>query len=205
MLAVAPVTDGIEYVCAQAETLPFPDAGFPLITVSMAFHWFDRDRFLTEANRLLAPGGWLVLYGYNYTKSMRDEPGFATWVSEQLLQRYPLGARNGTPVTDDELTGHGLAPRGRTEFTEFRSYSLDGYTRNVLTHSYVISRVEGGQETLEDATKWLRAGLAPFFRDATERDFEFSGWMTWVQKSATRRPAVGDGAIDLDSRRAPRL
>lgn len=190
MLAAAPAAEGIEYVCAQAESLPFPEASFQLVTVSMAFHWFDRERFLAEVNRLLVNGGWLVLYGYNYTKAMRDEPGFATWVEEALLKRYPLSARNGTPVTDAELAVHGLIARGRTDFTEFRSYSLEDYAQNVLTHSYVIARVEGGAETFAEASQWIREGLSPFFRGFSRRDFEFSGWTTWVQKGSLPVPGV---------------
>lgn len=190
MLAAAPAVDGIDYLCAQAETLPFTNSSFPLITVSMAFHWFDRDRFLAEAVRLLEPGGWLVLYGYNYTKVMSHEPGFPEWVKGSLLKRYPLTSRNGTSVTEPELAAHGLTLRERTEFDERRDYGLEEYTQHILTHSYVINRVDGGGETLEEAAQWIRGGLAPFFRGAAVRKLEFSGWITWVQKEAQHSPAV---------------
>jgi ubiquinone/menaquinone biosynthesis C-methylase UbiE len=44
---------GVRYVEAPAEDLPFADGSFQLITVALAFHWFDRPRFLAEARRVL--------------------------------------------------------------------------------------------------------------------------------------------------------
>ncbi len=62
MLAQAEPTLNVAYACSSAERLPFLDASFDLLTVALAFHWFDRDPFLTEARRVLSPNGWLVIY-----------------------------------------------------------------------------------------------------------------------------------------------
>jgi len=43
MLAMAQTDPAIKYVGAPAEQLPFPDECFDLITVSWAFHWFQRE------------------------------------------------------------------------------------------------------------------------------------------------------------------
>ena len=58
MLAQAEARDGVEYVVAPAEELPFEDESYDLVTVGLAFHWFDRERFLPEAHRVLRPDGW---------------------------------------------------------------------------------------------------------------------------------------------------
>src|SRR4029434_8150559 len=55
MLARAPVHERIRYVEASAEQLPLGDSSADLMTVSLAFHWFDRGRFLAEARRVLQP------------------------------------------------------------------------------------------------------------------------------------------------------
>jgi ubiquinone/menaquinone biosynthesis C-methylase UbiE len=62
MLHLAALSDKIHYTLATAENQPFNNATFDLITVSSGVHWFSIDAFLTEANRLLKPAGWLVLY-----------------------------------------------------------------------------------------------------------------------------------------------
>ena len=48
---------GVQYVEASGEDLPFADGSFRLVTVALAFHWFERSRFLTEASRCLTRAG----------------------------------------------------------------------------------------------------------------------------------------------------
>ena len=67
MLAEVEEVSGIRYVEAPAEVIPLPDASFDLITAGLAFHWFDQDRFLSEAQRLLKSGGWLVNYNNGFS------------------------------------------------------------------------------------------------------------------------------------------
>ena len=44
--------------------MPFEDGVVDLVTSMTAAHWFDRPRFLLEADRLLRPGGCLALLSY---------------------------------------------------------------------------------------------------------------------------------------------
>ncbi len=55
-------TAPIEFVAAAAESLPFADGAFALVTCRIAAHHFGDPRaFLAEARRVLAAGGVLVL------------------------------------------------------------------------------------------------------------------------------------------------
>ena len=59
MLACAEADARIRYFVASAEELPFGDGEFDLVTVGLAFHWFDQERFLREARRVLKDSvGW---------------------------------------------------------------------------------------------------------------------------------------------------
>lgn len=54
--------DNVVTAAADAENLPFPAASFDLVTCRIAAHHFpDNGRFLTEAARVLKPGGLLAL------------------------------------------------------------------------------------------------------------------------------------------------
>jgi len=76
MLNLAAHTDKINYSVASAEQQPFSDNSFDLITVSSGVHWFDIDKFLIEANRLLKSKSWLVLYENYFISEMVGNDNF---------------------------------------------------------------------------------------------------------------------------------
>ncbi|XP_067439351.1 putative methyltransferase DDB_G0268948 [Thunnus thynnus] len=54
----------VSYRQCPAEELPFASGEVDLVTAMTAAHWFDRQRFLQEADRVLRPGGCLALLSY---------------------------------------------------------------------------------------------------------------------------------------------
>ena len=54
----------IAYQVANAESAPFADESFDLITVGQALHWFDVPTFHSEAQRVLKPKGIIAEWGY---------------------------------------------------------------------------------------------------------------------------------------------
>lgn len=52
---------GVQVIDAAAEAMPLPDRGAALVIACSAFHWFDREAFMAEAARVLAPRGVLAL------------------------------------------------------------------------------------------------------------------------------------------------
>jgi SAM-dependent methyltransferase len=80
-LAHAPAHERIEYRVATAEDSGLSAASADVITVAQALHWFAVDRFYTEARRVLAPGGALVVWSYN--DAVLDDP-----VLDAALQHF---------------------------------------------------------------------------------------------------------------------
>ncbi|XP_054480167.1 putative methyltransferase DDB_G0268948 [Anoplopoma fimbria] len=54
----------VSYRECPAEDLPFSSGEVDLVTAMTAAHWFDREKFLLEADRVLRPGGCLALLSY---------------------------------------------------------------------------------------------------------------------------------------------
>nr|XP_006643557.1 PREDICTED: putative methyltransferase DDB_G0268948 [Lepisosteus oculatus] len=59
-----PGFSNITYRAGSAEEMPFPDSSVDLITAASAAHWFDAERFLKEAHRVLKPQGCMALLGF---------------------------------------------------------------------------------------------------------------------------------------------
>lgn len=54
----------VQYHVCPAETTPFTDAFFDLITVGQALHWFDFERFNAEVKRVAKPDSIIAVWTY---------------------------------------------------------------------------------------------------------------------------------------------
>jgi SAM-dependent methyltransferase len=174
MLARAPREAGVRYVEAPAEDLPFEDRSFRLITVALAFHWFDRSRFLAEARRVLEPSGWLVVYDNGFFGEMKENPKHERWYRKVYLVRYPSPPRQGETLTDDECRKHGLRLVERESYTNEVSFSAEELASYLMTQSNVTVAVEAGGESPESVREWLVTSVAPIF-ERSRGTFRFGG------------------------------
>jgi SAM-dependent methyltransferase len=67
----------LRFVEGAAENLPFPDAHFDLVNVSMGFHWIEQEKFLKNAFRVLNTDGFLNVDCYGFTGEMLERTDFA--------------------------------------------------------------------------------------------------------------------------------
>lgn len=180
MLAQAEPRPAITYMEASAEALPFADESFDLITTALAFHWFDRDRFLSEVGRLLRPNGWLVIYNNAFRGRMRQNESFERWFRDEYLARYPTPPRHSTSIPDADWQRHGLQPvHGESYRNEvaFTVHELAGY---LSTQSNIVAAVEQGNERLDDVLRNLVTGMTPLF-PTPSATFEFGGTIQYVR------------------------
>lgn len=183
MLARAPRVENIEYVEAPAEDLPFAEGSFDLLSVSSAFHWFDRARFLSEARRVLRPEGWLVVYDNAFRGEMKENPGFEAWFRERYLSRYPSPPRDRRPFGDEDAVRHGFRFIGREDYENEVRFSVEELAGYLETQSNVIAAVEEDSEDIEEVHAWLLGSLTPLFLGA-QATFVFGGYIWYLRPSA---------------------
>ena len=59
----------IEIVNAPAENTGIPTVTIDLVTAAQAFHWFDKEKFKAECERILTPNGHLAVVWNNHVPS----------------------------------------------------------------------------------------------------------------------------------------
>lgn len=77
-LAQAPPLPNVRYRVATAESTPFPDEYFDLITVAQAVHWFDQAAYHAEVRRVAGPGTVLAEWGYNLVQT--NDVALDAWI-----------------------------------------------------------------------------------------------------------------------------
>ncbi len=173
MLSHAPTHERIRYVEARAERMPFDVASLGLITVALAFHWFERQQFMLEAKRVLRPGGWLVIYNDGFTGRMSGDDNYEKWNREHYLARFPTPPRKSQPLTDTDAAAYGFEPSGSDQFVHEVEFTPDQLVSYLLTQTNVISAVEVGREDLQSVARWLLNSIQPLFARNVE-SFLFS-------------------------------
>jgi SAM-dependent methyltransferase len=184
MLKAAAKHPNVEYRQSAGERTPFQDGQFDLITAGQAFHWFDHDAFLAESHRLLRAPGWLVVYTSRFTGEMKGEPTFSDWFKGEYPNRYPTPPRDRTPVTEELARRHHFVLRGEEEFSNEIGMTIQRFTDYQLSTTNVIAAVKEGTGGFDDAARWIRASLKPFFLDRRERVFLFRGRIWYLEKAA---------------------
>ncbi len=60
--------ENIEYSVCPAESTPFADNTFDLVTIAQAYHWIKWDEFRKEATRVCKPRAVIAIWTYNRNK-----------------------------------------------------------------------------------------------------------------------------------------
>jgi SAM-dependent methyltransferase len=168
MIRSANEREGVSFVLAMAELLPFADAVFDLATIASAIHWFEPSA-LREVRRVLNDGGSLLLYDVWFRAEMADVPGFDRWLQEASDTRYQDVHKNPRP----DVAAMGFELRWDEDLRRDIPMSLDELVDYLMTHSERIAAVRSGRESEEEQRRFLSDGMTPFFEGVQRRRLGF--------------------------------
>lgn len=183
MIALAERDERIEYKVADALSLPFGENEFDLMTLSSAFHWLEREKFLREAGRVLRAQGWLIVYDNYFSGRMEENAAFETWYRESYLSKYPPPPRASTAFNAEDSGNACFHLAGDERYENGISFSIEGLIDYLTTHSNVIAAVEAGSEEISEVRLWMRENVKPLFGDLQEATFLFYGPIRYLKSS----------------------
>ena len=130
-----------------AEETSLPTGKFDFVVAGQAFHWFDQPRARQEFQRILKPGGWVVLV-WNERRTA-STPFLRAY--EALLLEYATDYQdvNHTRITDDDFA-HFFAPHSfsKSTFPNEQIFDLTALTGRVLSSSYCPNQGDDGYEEM---------------------------------------------------------
>lgn len=184
MLKLALNKDEIKYSLANAENQPFSSNEFNLITVCSGVHWFDIDKFLVEANRLLSSKGWLILYDNFFISEMEDVESFSNWYPEVYLKKFPAPMRNNSySWSEDNLSSKNLILENEEEFKNPIIFTKDELILYFTTQSNITAAIECGQTSYNEVEEWLNKELIQFYLTNNTRTLKFGNWIKYLRKN----------------------
>lgn len=138
-------------VRGSAEAIPLVDGCADSIVVGQAFHWFDVDRALAEAARVLRPGGTLGLIW-----NRRDES--VPWVrhlSKLLDSPHEWDERWSADLMETLEFDRRFSAAEHTRYRLWQRLNREGLVQLVSSRSYIASMAAEDRQRLLDQVRTL--------------------------------------------------
>lgn len=134
---------GVEARAARAEALPVADGSVDAVLAGQAFHWFEQERFLAEAARVLRPGGMLGLLWNVFDDRVE-------WVAElaELLEAFDRQTRHGPAVGPPFAGQAGFAEPESRQVPHARRLDADLLVELASTRSRTLTLSPADRERL---------------------------------------------------------
>lgn len=126
--------NNITSVSATAEHTGIADSSVDLITVAQAFHWFDRDAFKSECQRILRGNGYVVLvWNDRDISNAVIKDNFE--VNKKFCPEFK-GSSNGMNFEKENFINFFCGDFEMTEFVNNYVYDMEIFINRNLSSSY---------------------------------------------------------------------
>ncbi len=167
----------IKTVAANAEVTGLPDGSFDVVTAGQCWHWFNRAQAAREVQRLLRPGGRLVIAHFDWIPLV----GNLTEATETLIEKHNAewsygGLPGMHPAWLADLTVAGYEDIETASFDHMQPYShADWHGRIRASAGVAASLDEPGVEAFD---RELAAMMAKSFPDDPQLVRHRVWWVT---------------------------
>jgi SAM-dependent methyltransferase len=149
------------FAVGTAEALPFAARTFDLVTAAGALNYVDLRRCFADVERVLAPGGTLVIYDFSSGRRSPSTARLAEWF-DAFEQEYPFPPGYDMDVRAVDYAHAGLRLSHYEEYELVLPMAAADYLDYVLTETNVerALRAGAGERAVRE---WCERGLAPIF------------------------------------------
>ena len=168
MVQVAPQIDaGAAFIHGNAETLPFADNTFDLLTAAGSLNYIDLNRFFPEARRVLAQNGILFVYDFSQPRD--------SWFTD-FITRYPSPPGHARKLDPDILAtlASGLQITTANSFDLALAMSPAAYVDYAMTETNVAHAIAQGTPEPE-IRHWCTQTIG-----TTSRNLLFPGYYAFL-------------------------
>lgn len=173
----------INYSISYAENQPFLNNEFDIITVCSGIHWFDIDKFLIEANRILKNRAHLVIYDNFFISEMKGKVSFDKWFPNVYLKKFPSPKRNNNYNWNNEyLKRSNFELMKEDRFKNEVEFTKEELILYFTTQSNISNAIKRGANYL-DIENWLDKELSQFYNDnKVKQTISFGNWIKYLKK-----------------------
>jgi len=170
---------GAWFVAARAEAIPLRAQSVDLITAAGSLNYADAGLFFSEAARVLAPGGVVVIYDFSQGRSFRGSTALDDWFAE-FIGRYPPPRGEARHISPEVLASLdcGFRVEGHEDFETGLVLSPGFYLDYVMTETNVARAVRDGVPAAA-IRAWCAGTLAPVF-EGCNREVIFRGYIVYM-------------------------
>jgi ubiquinone/menaquinone biosynthesis C-methylase UbiE len=115
-----------------AENTLLNDNSIDYITAAQAFHWFDIEKTIQEFNRVIKPGGNLILA---WNKRINETDFLKRYEEILMLYANDYNEVNHNNLTDDQLSNC-FSKMNKAYFDNYQDFDFNGLIGRVLSSSY---------------------------------------------------------------------
>lgn len=179
MLREAKDKSQLQFIRANAEELPFPNAEFDYVNISMAYQWLNQSKFLQEVMRVLNSNGVLGIDNYGFTGKMIGHDDFAEKYKQFDRQHMKQAARNKNYPDEIDLKKAGFKLLQELKYDHEVLMNHQQFTNYLKTRSNFL-------ELQPDQRTFVENHLSEYYKTSFQNDSKtlvFQGKVMLLNKS----------------------